>query len=331
MSIEGVLNINKPAGWTSHDVVAKIRRLLKIQKVGHTGTLDPQATGVLPVCLGKGTKIIELLIDSEKEYDAVLRLGQETDTQDATGKVLRSAPVQYDDANTVNYEGKARSIPETFRSFVGPYQQMPPMYSAIKVNGAPLYKAARAGKVIERKARQVSILGLQLHNREGNDISFSVSCSKGTYIRTLCADIGEKLGVGGHLLSLRRTRSGNFHLSDSIEIDQLCELVLKGALETALFSLNDVLKDLPALTVKDSHLTRLRHGVQIGTEGISDYDPFKNGKALRFLDQQGRLLALGFALHDSDTLESTEEKLTNIFKIRKVLSDLEAPVETRLH
>lgn len=331
MSVEGVLNINKPAGWTSHDVVAKIRRLLKIQKVGHTGTLDPEATGVLPVCLGKGTKIIEFLVASEKEYDAVLRLGRETETQDASGKVTRSTPVQFSDVDTVDFEGSPRSIPETFRSFVGPYRQIPPMYSAIKVNGAPLYKAARAGKVIERGAREVSILGLQLHNRQGNDISFSVSCSKGTYIRTLCADIGAKLGVGGHLLSLRRTRSGNFHLCDSIEIDHLCELTLKGTWENTLYSLNDVLKDLPSLYVKESHLARLRHGVQIGIEGISDYDPFKRGKALRFLDQQGRLMALGFALHDSEALESTGGKLTSIFKIRKVLSDLEAPVESRLH
>jgi len=330
VSVEGVLNINKPAGWTSHDVVAKIRRLLKIQKVGHTGTLDPQATGVLPVCLGKGTKIIEFLIDSEKEYDAVLHLGQETDTQDATGKVLRSEPVHYSDADTINFEGSFRSIPDAFRSFVGPYGQIPPMYSAIKVNGEPLYKAARAGKVIERKAREVSILGLQLHARQGNDISFSVSCSKGTYIRTLCADIGEKLGVGGHLLSLRRTRSGNFHLCDSIEMDDLYELNAKGALETTLYSLNDVLKDLPSLTVKESHLARLRHGVQIGTEGISSYDLFKEGEALRFLDQQGKLLALGFALHDSDDLESPDGKLIKIFKIRKVLSDLEARLESRL-
>jgi len=329
--IEGVLNINKPAGWTSHDVVAKIRRLLKIQKVGHTGTLDPQATGVLPVCLGKGTKIIEFLVDSEKEYDAVLRLGQETDTQDATGKVLHSTPVHYCDADTVDFEGSPLSIPETFRSFVGPYSQIPPMYSAIKVNGEPLYKAARAGKIIERKAREITILGLQLHARQGNDISFSVSCSKGTYIRTLCADIGKKLGVGGHLFSLRRTRSGNFQLCDSIEMDDLYELNAKGTLETTLYSLNDVLKDLPSLRVKESHLARLRHGVQIATEGISSHDFFKKGEALRFLDQQGKLLALGFALQDSDDLESTEGKLLKIFKIRKVLSDLETRLESRLH
>ncbi|MFQ5579535.1 MAG: tRNA pseudouridine(55) synthase TruB [Nitrospiria bacterium] len=331
MPIEGVLNINKPAGWTSHDVVARVRKLLKTKKAGHTGTLDPQATGVLPVCLGKGTKIIEFLVDSDKEYDAVLRLGQETDTQDATGKALRSIPVQYFDADTVIFEGKSRSIPEAFRSFIGPYRQMPPMYSAVKVNGEPLYKAARAGKTIERSAREVSILGLQIHNRQGDDISFSVRCSKGTYIRTLCADIGENLGVGGHLVSLRRTRSGNFQLGDSIEMDQLCELVLKGTLDTILYPLNEVLKDLPALCVKESHLDRLKHGVQIGPEGISDYDPFKSGDALRFLDHQGKLLALGFALQDSDIFESPEGNLTSLFKIRKVLSDLEAQLGSRLH
>jgi tRNA pseudouridine55 synthase len=288
---DGVVNIDKPSGWTSHDVVAKIRGVLKIKKVGHTGTLDPQATGVLPVCLGKGTKIVPFLIDVEKEYDAILRLGQETDTQDAAGKVIRSSEVS---------QAVLDSVLETLHSFVGSYSQLPPMYSAVKVNGMPLYKAARQGKVVERAPRAVSIREIRFHKREGNDVSFGVTCSKGTYIRTLCADIGARLGVGGHLLALQRTRSGNFHLDDATPLDSFFDLYSKGGWEKEVYSLNEVLEALPAVWIKESHLNKINHGAPIGIEGVDGWDPFENGASLRFLDPQGLLLGIGTASMEGD-------------------------------
>lgn len=311
---DGVINIDKPAGWTSHDVVAKIRGLLKIKKVGHTGTLDPEATGVLPVCLGKGTRIVPFLIDVEKEYRATLRLGQETDTQDAAGAVTASAPVP---------PGLLDTIGETLQSFVGPYLQMPPMYSAVKIDGVPLYKSARLGKVIERAPREVAIRSIRLHQVEGNDVSFSVVCSKGTYIRTLCADIGARLGVGGHLLALQRTRSGNFRLEDSIVLESFCDLYVKGAWEEEVYSLNEVLDSLPSVSVKEGHLRKINHGAPLETEGIAAWDRFEKEAPLRFLGPRGELLGIGTASAGSDRLDLKE----NIsFKVSTVLLEREEPV-----
>lgn len=314
MGKEGILNINKPSGWTSHDVVAKIRGVLKIKKVGHTGTLDPEATGVLPVCLGKGTRIVPFLIDAEKEYRATLRLGQETDTQDAGGKVTAASEVSQEVLD---------AAPEVLQSFVGSYAQMPPMYSAVKVNGVPLYQSARLGKEIERAPREVTLRAIRFHEMKGTDISFSVVCSKGTYVRTLCADIGTRLGVGGHLLDLVRTRSGNFHLDDSITLETLFDLHSKGEWEKELYSLNEVLEMLPAVWIKESHLQKIHHGAPIGREGIAASNPFEKGASLRFLDPQGALLGIGTASAESDDSGSKREVL---FKVKTNLSEREEPV-----
>lgn len=310
---DGVLNINKPIGWTSHDVVAKLRGILKIQKVGHTGTLDPQATGVLPICLGRGTRIVPFLMDVDKEYRAVLRLGQETDTQDASGKVIRSMEVP---------PSALEAALETLQSFVGSYLQMPPMYSAVKVNGVPLYKSARLGKEVERAPREVTIRSVRFHRREGNDITFSVVCSKGTYVRTLCADIGSRLGVGGHLAALERVRSGNFHLDDSVTMESFSDLHSKGAWETEVYPLNEVLQALPAVRIRESHLQKIHHGAPVGVEGIADSDPFENGAPLRFLDPQGALLGIGTGSEESDR----GGKRGILFKVKTNLSEREEPV-----
>lgn len=310
---DGVININKPIGWTSHDVVAKLRGMLKIKKVGHTGTLDPQATGVLPVCLGKGTRIVPFLMDVDKEYRAVLRLGQETDTQDAAGEVIRSSEVPPSALDAAS---------EALQSFVGSYLQMPPMYSAVKVNGVPLYKSARLGQEVERAAREVSIRSIRFHRREGNDVTFSVVCSKGTYVRTLCADVGSRLGVGGHLVSLERVRSGNFHLDDSVTIESLSGLYSKGEWEKEVYSINEVLEALPAVWIKESHLQKIHHGAPVGMEGITASDPFEKGGPLRFLDAQGTLLGIGTASAESNRGEG--KKI--LFKVKTNLSEREEPV-----
>ena len=209
----GIINIYKEAGFTSHDVVAKLRGILKQKKIGHTGTLDPEAVGVLPVCLGKGTKVCDLLTDKDKVYETVMRLGVVTDTQDMTGNVLRESPVHV----------TREELEAVMRQFLGDYDQIPPMYSALKVQGKKLYELAREGRVIERKPRRVQILGLELRGMEedGIHVHMRVHCSKGTYIRTLCHDIGERLGCGAAMEKLIRTQVGVFKIEDALTLAQV--------------------------------------------------------------------------------------------------------------
>ena len=217
--IHGIINVYKEKGFTSHDVVAKLRGIVGQKKIGHTGTLDPDATGVLPVCLGKATKLCDLLTDKNKTYEAVLLLGKTTDTQDITGEVLEEKSTE---ALT---EEKVR---EAIEGFIGDYEQIPPMYSALKVNGKKLYELAREGKVIERKARPVKILDIQILEIDLPKVRMEVSCSKGTYIRTLCHDIGEKLGCGGCMESLIRTRVSTFRIEDAKTLDEIETLKQEG-------------------------------------------------------------------------------------------------------
>ena len=223
--IHGIINVYKEKGFTSHDVVAKLRGIVGQKKIGHTGTLDPDATGVLPVCLGKATKLCDLLTDKNKTYEAVLLLGKTTDTQDITGEVLEEKSTE---ALT---EEKVR---EAIEGFIGDYEQIPPMYSALKVNGKKLYELAREGKVIERKARPVKILDIQILEIDLPKVRMEVSCSKGTYIRTLCHDIGEKLGCGGCMESLIRTRVSTFRIEDAKTLDEIEALKQEGKLAELL-------------------------------------------------------------------------------------------------
>ena len=237
MERSGVINIYKEAGYTSHDVVAKLRGILKQKKIGHTGTLDPQAQGVLPVCLGKGTKLCDLLADHDKEYEAVLRLGITTDTQDMEGTILKESSVQVSE----------EEVRTCILSFQGEQQQVPPMYSALKVNGKKLYELAREGKVVERKARPVTFHNIEVLWMELPKVKIRVQCSKGTYIRTLCNDIGEKLGCGGCMEELLRTRSGNFVWEDSMTLAQVEEAVRNGTIGDRVISIGQVLKDYPEI------------------------------------------------------------------------------------
>lgn len=315
---DGVINIDKPAGWTSHDVVAKLRGILKVGKVGHTGTLDPDATGVLPVCFGKGTKIVSFLMEGEKEYEVVLRLGAETETQDASGKVTRTAPVP---------DYPQQRIDEVLLAYTGVIEQIPPMYSAVKINGRPLYKAARAGQVIERAPRRITIHEIIFHKKEGDDLFFNVVCSKGTYIRALCADIGTELGAGGHLLRLRRVRSGSFHVSDAIEMERFYALRENGGWESEVYSLNEALEAVPAIWIKESALRKVKHGAAVGWEGLARWDSFIKGAPLRLLDSDGTLVAIGAAKIASSEIEK-QEKGTFVFKIETVLSETEESAST---
>ncbi len=294
---DGVILIDKPEGWTSHDVVAKLRGIMKIKKVGHTGTLDPMATGLLPVCFGKATRVASFLSDTDKTYEAALRLGEETDTQDATGKVLRVREVP------AGIEGQ---VAEVVASFVGSYSQVPPMYSAIKVKGVPLYKVARAGQVIDREPREVEIRTIQLHRIEGQTVYFSVTCSKGTYVRTLCADIGERLGVCGHLMALRRVRCGDLGIEDALTVEQFCEQYAQGTWEASARSISEALCRLPAVSVEADHLWKIRCGAAVDLQAVRRHDLFKKGDFIRFVDPQGEAIAVGAALLDSGELLSGE-------------------------
>lgn len=219
--MNGILNIYKEAGYTSFDVVARLRGILKQKKIGHTGTLDPDAVGVLPICLGNATKVVPYLTDETKEYIAVLRLGITTDTYDMTGNILRS---KEDEALGL----AADDIKMTIMSFLGDIEQIPPMYSAIKVNGKRLYELARKGEEIERKPRRVSIYELEILEEKELSYKIRIVCSKGTYIRSLCHDIGEALGCGGTMESLERTRVGEFVKENSLKLDEAEELFKAG-------------------------------------------------------------------------------------------------------
>lgn len=236
----GVINIYKEQGFTSHDVVAKLRGILKQKKIGHTGTLDPDAEGVLPVCLGSGTKLCGMLTDRDKTYEAVLLLGQSTDTQDISGTVLERVEVSVTE----------ETAGEAILSFVGAYEQIPPMYSALKVGGRKLCDLARAGQEVERKARPVVIYGIEILEVCMPRIRMSVSCSKGTYIRTLCHDIGEKLGCHGCMEKLLRTKAGQFLLEDSLRLSEVERLRDEGRLEEAILPVDEVFTAHPKAVLK---------------------------------------------------------------------------------
>ena len=257
--INGVINIYKERGFTSHDVVAKLRGILKQKKIGHTGTLDPDAEGVLPVCLGKGTRLCDMLTDHSKVYEAVLLLGQSTDTQDVSGTVLQEASVEVSE----------EEVREAIMSFVGPYDQIPPMYSALKVNGQKLCDLARAGKEVERKARPVEIYEIQIEEIYLPRVRMTVSCSKGTYIRTLCHDIGEKLKCHGCMESLLRTRVGQFQLKDSLTLAQVETYRDENRVSEIVMPVDQVFSDCPALKLT-------KEAAKLGYNG----NPFSSTHAL---------------------------------------------------
>ena len=265
--MDGIINVYKEKGYTSHDVVAKMRGILRMKKIGHTGTLDPEAEGVLPVCLGKGTRLCDMLTDKTKSYRAVLLLGKETDTQDTTGAVLAENP---EAAASVTEE----QVRQAILSFLGIYMQVPPMYSALKVNGKKLYELARAGKEIERQARPVEILDIQIEKIDLPRVTFHVSCSKGTYIRTLCYDIGRKLGCGGCMESLLRTRVDRFCLEDSLTLSQIEALRDEGRVEEHVLPVDSVFLDYPKFCMKRGEGDKLVHN----GNPFRDAEDFYSGK-----------------------------------------------------
>ena len=252
----------KEAGFTSNDVVAKLRGILHMRKIGHTGTLDPDATGVLPVCLGKGTKLVGLLTDTDKEYLCSAKLGITTDTEDISGTVTSESDFS---------EVTESRLLEVMHSFIGDYDQIPPMYSAKKINGRKLYELAREGKVIERKACPVKINSLKLLSFENGEYSFLVGCSKGTYIRFLCRDIGEKFGCGSAMLSLVRTKAGGFTKDEAITLAECEELEKSGEISGYIKSLDSVFSEYAEYTADEMIEKKIRNGNSFNTR-------LKNGR-----------------------------------------------------
>lgn len=277
--INGLINVYKEAGYTSHDVVAKLRGIVKQKKIGHTGTLDPDAVGVLPVCLGNATKLCDMLTDKSKEYKACMLLGMTTDTQDISGKVLSKTEV------TVTKE----QVREAVMSFIGAYDQIPPMYSAIKVNGKKLYELARQGKEIERQPRRVEISGIEILDIELPEITFLVGCSKGTYIRTLCADIGEKLGCGAVMQSLERTRVGSFLIEDALKLSQIEELVQNDRIMEHVIQPDTVFAEYIRALVKPEYDKALANGNRLFADQlrIEGKQQFEHEEPIRVYTSSG--------------------------------------------
>ncbi len=256
---QGIIVIRKEKGFTSHDVVAKLRGILHMKKIGHTGTLDPDAVGVLPVALGKGTKLVDLITDKEKTYEAVLHLGITTDTQDMSGTVLEEKPVN----------ATEEQVRETIAGFVGEQLQIPPMYSALKINGKKLYELAREGKTVERKARPVCFYQIEVLDIQLPVVQIRVTCSKGTYIRTLCHDIGQKLGCGGCMEQLLRTRVGRFSLEESHTLSEVEQAVSEGTVCKWIYPVENVLAEYPKIQA-DSYGDRLLQNGNPLSENLVD-------------------------------------------------------------
>lgn len=277
--MDGILNINKPPGITSHDVVDQVRRLLKEKRVGHTGTLDPLATGVLVLCVGKATRIARYLEAGEKEYQAVLRLGVTTDTLDAEGRILE----------TRSYVPPERTqVLRVLQGFIGSIMQRPPAYSAVKVRGIASYKLARQGRAEPLKPRAVTIGSIDLTGYQDPFISINVKCSKGVYIRTLCADIGEALGMGAYLTSLVRTGSGRFRIETAVTLEQLSQLIAQGV-DSVFIPVDEALEDIPAITVSDDDSRKIAHGNRIAMAACFSA---RDEVLVRVHDPAGRFLAL---------------------------------------
>lgn len=256
----GIINVYKEAGYTSFDVVAKLRGILHIKKIGHTGTLDPDAVGVLPICIGKATKICDMLTNTDKTYVATLLMGVSTDTYDTSGTILEEKEVNV----------TPEMVKKTIKSFIGEQDQIPPMYSAIKVNGKKLYELAREGKVIERKARRINIYNIEIIDINLPRVKMRIDCSKGTYIRSLCNDIGKKLGCYGCMENLVRERVGNFSIDNTIIIEEIQSLMKQNRIEEVVLPIDSVFISYPAVKVKEESQKACLNGAKLKLSDLVD-------------------------------------------------------------
>ncbi len=314
--MNGIVLIDKPEGLTSHDVVARARKLFGTKKVGHAGTLDPFATGLLVLCLGKATRIVQYITGCDKEYVATMRLGETTDTQDVTGQLITRRPVP---------EFSRRQLAEVFTGFVGSIDQIPPMFSAKKINGTRLYTLARQGKIVERAACAVTIHALDIRDVALPKIGFRVTCSSGTYIRTLAHDIGERLGCGAHVTALRRMHIGEFSLNNAVSLERMVELAESAELSRILRPIDSALAFFPAVTLADVLTQKILHGVRLDFPTTTGFDAESTGCRVTEFPQHDQIcriysengLFLGLAQWSQSQANDTE---TWILRPRKVLA-----------
>lgn len=298
--VNGALNIDKPAGITSHDVVARVRKILGERRVGHTGTLDPFATGVLVVLVGRATRLAQFLSGAEKEYEAVIRLGYATDTGDVTGKTMNAEGFTTETRRTRSFSKE--EIEAALASLRGEIEQTPPMYSAKKIDGKKLYELARRGEEVERKPVLVTVKqfeaqthdgSLLKHNENGTcDLAVGVVCSAGTYVRSLAEAVGERLAAGAHLSELRRTRAGEFKIEDAISLERLSELAASGSVDQALISPDAALAHLPVVQLEPDDLPHVQQGIDLRVEDAQALR-WSDGQRVRMCSANGDLIAVG--------------------------------------
>ena len=288
-NISGVINIYKEKGFTSHDVVNIVRKKLGKIKTGHTGTLDPDAMGVLPICIGKATKLSEYIASSIKEYKAIVTLGKTTTTQDSSGDIIEEKPVNC----------SSEDIKNVLSKFKGEIMQTPPMYSAIKINGKKLYELAREGKEIERKQRKITIHNIEINRFIDNEnFEITVLCSKGTYIRTLCNDIGKALGCGAHMSYLLRTRTGNFYLDNAIKLEDIDKVLENNSIKDIIIPMEQVLSDYNKFVVVRNGNKFLYNGNKISFNYIKNKKDLKKDEKIIIYDEDNNLIGIYVVLID---------------------------------
>jgi len=297
--MDGILVIDKPGGWTSHDVVARVRRLTRATRVGHTGTLDPMATGVLVVCIGRATRVVEHMVGHDKRYRAVIRLGMETDTYDVEGRVTAQYPVDVSEA----------SLRSTLQGFTGDIHQVPPMYSALKRDGKKLVDLARRGVEVEREPRRVTIYSIDVLSFDPPTATIDVYCSAGTYIRSLAHDVGRALGCGAIISALTRTAAGDFTLEQAVSLDRFEAAVDDGSWPSLLLPLDAGLAAFPAITIDEDDAKRARHGMSIpGIRASASLAPaHADADLFRVYDPAGRIV--GLMRRDAQRNELRPEKI----------------------
>ncbi len=306
--MNGIINILKPPNMTSHDVVGFLRRITRIKRIGHTGTLDPNAAGVLPVCIGKATRVAEYFNSEEirKKYRAEMTLGVSTDTQDAYGSVIK----EVEDIDSMDLtEDKVKDV---FNKYLGDIKQIPPMYSAKKVGGKKLYELARQGIEVERKKRTVHIYDIDLISSYGNSYLFDIECSSGTYVRTICNDIGESLGTMGYMSFLLRTEVGPFDLDNSMTLKEVEELWNRGELEDSMFSMDYPLSYMQELIIDDSCLEQILNGVKLPIDKVLNHDL----ESLNEISEE-----VDFRVYCADRFIGVGGIRKSIIKMKKVLFD----------
>lgn len=310
MNLSGVLVVNKPSGVTSHDVIQRLRHILHTRRIGHTGTLDPGASGVLLACVGKATKVVQLLTEYDKEYEAVIKLGVTTDTYDGEGEIT---------GKKEDFEIGPHQIRRVVDSFKGEIWQIPPLYSAIKYKGKKLYQYARAKKKVEVKKREVEIKDIEVLDVDIPYVKLRIRCSKGTYIRSLANDLGEKLGCGAYLFSLRRTRVGPFKLQEALGLEKISNVEDEDKIQDLLIPIEKVLAHLPSVVVKESFAEKVRHGVSLTASSVlSTEGDFKKNQTISIKDDRKNIIAIGKALSSAKNFLDSEYK-SKLFEYMRVI------------